>query len=133
MGKDKLIPIFAIIVLLIGISSAIYVHATQINKDTITINGEEYTIDEIFILAETKTITTDDGEKTGASLEELMTKVGVSCTSCSQYTFKAKDGYQQTVDYEILKTGILTKNKIVFFPNTAHTLWVRDIVEIEVK
>ena len=75
----------------------------------------------------------DDEEKTGASLEELMTKTGVSCTSCSQYTFKAKDGYQQTVDYEILKTGILTKNKRVFFPNTAHTLWVRDIIEIEVK
>jgi len=132
-GKDKLIPIFAMIVLVIGISSAIYVHASQTNKETITINGEEYTIDEIFILAKTKSIDTDEGEKTGVSLEDLMIKAGIGCTSCNKYTFKAKDGYQQTVDYNILKTGVLTKNKSVFFPDTAHALWVRDIIEIEVK
>jgi len=133
MGKEKFIPVIAMILLLIGIFSAIYVHANQINKDTITINNEEYTIDQIFSLAKTKTIQTDEGEKTGVSLEELMNKVGISCTDCNKYTFKAKDGYQQTVDYKTLKTGILTKESRVFFPDTAHSLWVRDIIEIEVK
>ena len=133
MGKEKFIPVIAMILLLIGIFSAIYVHANQINKDTITINNEEYTIDQIFSLAKTKTIQTDEGEKTGVSLEELMNKVGISCTNCNKYTFKAKDGYQQTVDYKTLKTGILTKESRVFFPDTAHSLWVRDIIEIEVK
>jgi len=133
MGKEKIIPVFAMILLLIGVFSSIYVHANQVNKDTININGNEYTIDEIFSLAKTKTIETDEGEKTGASLEELMSKVGVSCSSCSIYTFKAKDGYQQTVDYKTLKTGILTENSRVYFPNTAHALWVRDVIEIEVK
>ena len=55
LGKEKLIPIFAMIVLLIGTFSAIYVHATQIDKDSITINGQEYTIDQIFSVAESKT------------------------------------------------------------------------------
>jgi hypothetical protein len=133
MGKDKLIPVIAMILILIGVSAALYVHATQVNKDTITIKGEEYTIDQIFTLAEKKTITTDDGEKTGVSLEDLMKKVGVSCTSCSTYTFKASDAYEQTVDYNTLKTGILTKERRAVFPNTAHKLWVSDVIEIEVK
>lgn len=132
MGKDKLIPVFAIVLLLVGISAVIYVHATHVDKDTITINGEEYTIDEIFTIAETKTISTDDGEKTGVSLEDLMNKIGGSCTGCD-YTFKAKDAYQQTVDYETLKRGVLTKDSRVFFTDTAHALWVSDVIEIEVK
>ena len=94
MGKEKILPIFAMVVLLIGISSAIYVHANQINKDTITINGSEYSIDEVFSIAEPKTIETDEGVKTGVSLEDLLIKTGVSCTRCNDYTFKGKDGYQ---------------------------------------
>ena len=132
-GKEKLIPIFAMIVLLIGTFSAIYVNATQVDKDTITINGEEYTIDQIFSIAKSKEIETDEGMKSGISLEDLMIKVGISCVSCSKYTFKAKDGYQQTVDFEILKSGILTDYSQVYFEDTAHALWVSDIIEIEVK
>ena len=133
LGKEKLIPIFAMIVLLIGTFSVIYVHASQIDKNTITINDQEYTIDQIFSVTESKTIETDEGIKSGVSLADLISKVGISCTSCSKYTFKAKDGYQQTVDFEILKTGILTDYSRVYFPNTAHALWVSDVIEIEVK
>lgn len=132
-GKEKLIPIFAMIVLLIGTFSAIYVNATQVDKDTITINSQEYTIEQIFSIAKPKTIETDEGIKSGVSLKDLMIKVGISCTSCNKYTFKAKDGYQQTVDFEILKSGILTDYSRVYFPNTAHALWVSDVIEIEVK
>ena len=133
LGKEKLIPIFAMIVLLIGTFSAIYVHASQIDKNTITINNQEYTIEQIFLIAEPKSIETDEGIKSGVSLMDLMSHVGIGCTSCNEYTFKAKDGYQQTVDFEILKTGILTDYSCVYFPNTAHALWVRDVVVIEVK
>ena len=132
-GKEKLIPIFAMIVLLIGTFSAIYVNATQVDKDTITINGEEYTIDQIFSIAKSKEIETDEGMKSGISLEDLMIKVGISCMSCSKYTFKAKDGYQQTVDFEILKSGILTEYSRVYFEDTAHALSVSNVIEIEVK
>lgn len=133
LGKEKLIPIFAMIVLLIGTFSAIYVNATQVDKDTITINGEEYTIDQIFSIAKSKTIETDEGIKSGISLEDLMVKVDISCMSCNKYTFKAKDGYQQTVDFEILKSGILTDYSQVYFEGTAHALWVSNVIEIEVK
>jgi hypothetical protein len=119
--------------LLIGTFSAIYVDANQIDKDTITINGQELTIDQIFSIVESKTIETDGEIKSGVSLEDLITKVGISCTSCSKYTFKAKDGYQQTVDFETLKSGILTNYSRVYFPDTAHALWVRDVIEIEVS
>ena len=133
LGKEKIIPILAMIVLLIGIFSTVYVHASQIDKDTITINGQEYTIDQIFSIAESKTIETDEGAKTGISLEDLMIKVGISCQNCNKYTFKAKDGYQQTVDFETLKTGILTDYSRIYFPDTAHALWVMDVIEIGVK
>ena len=133
MGKEKIIPILAIVFLITGTTSAIYVHEAQINKDTITINGQEYTAEQIFSTAEYKTIETDEGIKSGVSLESLMVKVGITCPSCNKYTFKAKDGYQQTVDFETLKSGILTNYSRVYFPNTAHALWVRDVIEIEVK
>ncbi len=133
LGKEKIIPIFAMVVLLIGIFSTIYVHANQIEKDTIKINGQDYTIDQLFSIGKIRVIETDEGVKTGISLDELMSTVGIGCTDCHKYTIKAKDGYQQTVDWDILKTGILTDYGKVYFPNTAHTLWVRDVIEIEVK
>lgn len=133
MGKEKLVPIFAMIVLLIGIFTTLYVHALQVDKDTIKINGREYTINQIFSISSTKIIQTNEGEKIGVNLEELILKTGSDCPSCSQFIFKAKDGYQQTVTREIMKTGILTNNSRVYFPNTAHTFWVRDVIEIEVK
>jgi len=133
MGKEKTIPIIAIILLLIGNFCAVYVHANQISKDTITINQEEYSIDQIFSIAEPKTIETDEGIKSGISLFDLMNKIGISCPTCNKFTFKAKDGYQQTVDLETLKTGILTDYSRIYFSDTAHALWVSDVVEIEVS
>lgn len=132
-GKEKIISILAISVLLLGIFSALYVNATQINKDTITINGNEYTLNQIFSMCTKRSIETDDGEKTGIALDDLMLKVGVNCPTCYNYVIKAKDKYQQTVSWDILKTGVLTDYSRVFFPDTAHTFWVRNVIEIEVK
>ncbi|MCK5636944.1 MAG: hypothetical protein KAH91_05920, partial [Thermoplasmatales archaeon] len=104
-----------------------------IDKETIAINGEEYTIDQLFYIAEEKTIQTIEGEKTGVSLEDLISKIGIGCPSCYEYTIKAKDGYQQTVEWDIMKTGVLSNIKKVYFPDTPKKFWVGDIVEIEVK
>jgi hypothetical protein len=133
MGKEKTIPIIAMIILLVGIFSTLYVHATQVNKDTILINEKEYTIEHLFLIGAKKTIQTDEGEKYGVSLEDLILKTSIDCSKCHEYTIKAKDGYQQTIPWNIMKTGVLTKEVRVFFPDTAHSFWVRDVVEIEVK
>jgi len=133
MGKEKIIPILALIVLIIGGTSSAYVYVTQIDKETISINGNEYTVDQLSYMGETKTIQTVEGEKTGVSLEDLIPKLGIGCPSCHEYTIKAKDGYQQTVEWEIMKTGVLSSIKKVYFPDTPKKFWVGDIVEIEVK
>ena len=131
--KEKIIPILAIIILLLGIFSALYVNATQINKETININGNEYTISYLFSICKNQTIETDEGGKTGISFDELIPKLGVSCPSCHKYIIKAEDKYQQTINWDVFKTGVLTDYGRVFFPNTAHTFWVRNVIEIEVK
>jgi len=94
--KEKIIPILAISVLLLGVLSVLYVNATQINKDTITINGNQFTLDQIFSMTKSRSIETDEGEKTGIALDDLMLKSGVSCPSCHNYIIKAEDKYQQT-------------------------------------
>lgn len=133
MGKEKIIPIIAMSVLLIGIVSTIYVHATQLEQSTLKINGQDYTLDQLFLIGEIRVIETDEGDKTGIALDDLISKVGVGCPQCQKYTIKAKDRYQQTVDWDIMKTGILTDYGRVYFPDTAHTFWVRDVIEIEVR
>jgi len=133
MGKEKIIPTLALLIICISVISSIYVYATTIEKETITINNNEYSIDEIFLLSQEITITTVEGEKTGVSLENLITKSGISCPSCNEYTIKAADGYQKTMSWDDFKTGVITNFKRVFFPDAPKAFWVRDIVEIEVK
>jgi len=132
MGKEKVLPVFAIAVLLIGCFSALYVNAIEDDSKTIKINDNEYTISQIFSLANTRTIITDEGEKTGVALDDLIIKTGIVCSSCNAYTFKSKDGYQQTVIWDYLEKGVLTKENRIYFSNSAHSFWVKDIVEIEV-
>jgi hypothetical protein len=132
LKKEKVIPILAIVILLVGTFSAIYVNASISLTDLIKINNQDYSIEEIFSLGEKTTINTDEGEKTGVSLENFIIRLNLGCPSCFKYTIKGRDGYQQTVDWEILKTGILTDYSKIYFPNTAHKFWVKDIIEIEV-
>ena len=103
-GKEKIISILAISVLLLGIFSALYVNATQINKDTITINGNEYTLNQIFLMCNNRSIETDEGEKTGVALDQLITAMGVVCVSCNKYIIKGSGNYQQTIEWDIFKT-----------------------------
>lgn len=133
MGKEKIIPILAFIVIIIGGTSSAYVYVTQIDKETITFNGDDYTIDQLLYMGKIKAVQTSEGDKTGVALEDLIPNLGVGCPSCHEYIIKAKDGYQKTVDWDIIKTGVLTDIKKVFFPETPKSFWVGDIVEIEVR
>ena len=138
MGKDKLIPVLAIIFLIIGLSSSLYVHAKeqQIKTESseyITFKGVQYNLEELFSKIEQRTIETDEGEKTGIALDIMIMYMGIDCSTCHSYVFKAKDSYQQTVSWENIQNGILTEDSRAIFSDTAHALWVRDVIEIEVN
>ncbi len=134
MGKEKLLPIFAMIVLLIGSFSALYVNANQlsIEKDTIILNNQRFNADELFDSVEIRSIETNEGERTGLALDKLISFSGVNCPSCHKYTIIAKDPYQKTVNWEDMKRGVLTDYGRVYFKDKAHAFWVYDVVEIEV-
>ena len=129
MGKEKLIPILAVAVLFIGSLSSIYVYATQINSEYIDINGQEYTVDQLFFIGEEKTIETFSG----IALDTLMMKIGIPEPEKHEYTIIASDGYQKTVKWENMKNGILTEEGQSIFSDLAKAFRIKDIVKIEVK
>jgi len=128
MGKEKIIPIFALIVLLIGSLSSVYVYATQINSEYIKVNGQDYTIDQLFFIGKKRTFDT----YSGIALDDLIVKTGVSNPEKHEYTIIAADGYQKTVKWENMEKGLLTKDGQSIFDGLAKAFWVKDIVKIEV-
>jgi len=131
MGKDRLIPIFALLILLIGSVSSIYVYATQTTTNTLLVNGQHYTIDQLFSLTKPRTV--NESEYTGIALDDLMLKTGVSEPEQHQYTLKASDGYEKTVTWENMKNGLLTKDRESIFSDLPKAFHVKDIIIIEVN
>ena len=129
MGKEKLIPILAVAVLFIGSLSSIYVYATQINSEYIDINGQEYTVDQLFFIGEERTIEAFSG----IALDTLMMKIGIPEPEKHEYTIIASDGYQKTVKWENMKNGLLTEEGQSIFSDLAKAFRINDIVKIEVK
>jgi len=129
MGKEKLIPILAVAVLFIGSLSSIYVYATQINSEYIDINGQEYTVDQLFFIGEERTIETFSG----IALDTLMMKIGIPEPKKHEYTIIASDGYQKTVKWENMKNGLLTEEGQSIFSDLPKAFRIKDIVKIEVK
>jgi len=130
MGKEKFIPLAAMIVILIGAGSSAYVYATQTTTDNITINDLQYTIDQIFYIAELRTF--DSLNFSGVALDDLIIKTGIECLECHEYTIVGDDGYQKTVTWENMKDGILTKDGMTVFSDLPKTYRVKNIVKIEV-
>jgi hypothetical protein len=138
MGKEKLIPVLAIIVLLLAVGSTLYVQATKTEiteENAITINGNKYCLNELFDEVEKRTIQIDGDEISGIALDSLIEYSGVLCGSCNTYTIKAThpSPYQQTVKWDNMQKGILTDYSRVYFPDLARAFWVYNVVEIEVK
>ena len=134
MGKEKFIPIIALMILLIGVSSSVYVYATQttvdVDLDTITINNREYAIKNLFSIVEPRVF--DSINFSGIALDDLIIKVGVECPSCNSYVITGEDGYQKTVTWENMQNGLLTPDKMTVFSDLPKAFRVRDIVEIGV-
>jgi len=131
MGKDRLLPIFALLILLIGSVSSIYIYATQATTNTLLVNGQHYTIDRLFSL--TKPRTFNESQYSGIALDDLMLKTGVSQPEQHTYTLKGVDGYEKTVTWENMKNGLLTKESESVFSDLPKAFRVKDIITIEVK
>jgi hypothetical protein len=131
MGKDRLLPILALILLCIASSSSLYVFANQTTSDTVLINNQHYTIDQLFALASPRTF--NDSQFTGIALDDLMVKTGVSNPQQHTYTLRGADGYEKTVTWENMQNGLFTKNRESIFSDLPKAFRVKDIVTIEVK
>lgn len=128
MGKEKFIPIVALVILLIGASSSVYVYATTIDSEYIDINGQEYTIDQLLFIGAERSFE----EFSGVALDDLMIKIGVTDPEKHEYTIIAADSYQKTVSWENMKNGLLTEDGVSIFSDLPKSFRVKDIVKIEV-
>ncbi|MFH1014218.1 MAG: hypothetical protein V1769_06930 [Thermoplasmatota archaeon] len=131
MGKDKLIPIFALLILLVASVSSIYVYATQTTTNTLLVNGQHYTIDQLFSLTQPRTF--NESQYSGIALDDLILKTGVTHPEQHTYTLKGADGYEKTVTWENMKNGLLTKESESVFSELPKAFRVKDIITIEVK
>jgi hypothetical protein len=131
MGKDRLLPILALILLFIASSSSLYVYATQTTTETLKINNQDYTIDQVFSIVRPRT--SNDSQFTGIALDDLMIKTGVTSPEAHTYTLRGVDGYEKTVTWENMQNGLLTKNRESFFSDLPKAFRVKDIMTIEVK
>lgn len=128
MGKEKIIPFVALVILLIGASSSAYVHTTTVDSEYISINDQDYTIDQLLFIGKERSFETFSG----VALDDLMIKIGVPNPEKHEYTIIAADSYQKTVKWENMKNGLLTKDRVSIFSDLPKSFRVRDIVKIEV-
>ena len=128
MGKEKLLPIVALMIVLIGAGSTAYVYATTVDTEFINVNNQEYTIDQLLFIGKERTLETFSG----VALDDLMIKIGVPNPVEHEYTITAADSYQKTVTWENMKNGLLTKDRVSIFSDLPKSFRVRDVVKIEV-
>ena len=132
MGKEYLIPLGAILVLLLGSVSTAYVYGTTTPSDYITINGSSFTMDQLLLLGEQKTFSVDNTTYVGISLDEIMLNVGVVNPETHQYTIRGADGYEKTVSWGNMKNGVLTQEKSSVFSDLPKAFRVKDVQSIQV-
>jgi len=129
MGKERLIPLLALLVLVLSSISTVYVYAIQSNSEVIDIQGQEYTIDQLFYLGDEQEIE----DYAGAGLATIMKKIGIRNPEEHDYTIIGADGYQKTVQWEHLENGLLTKERQTIFSDLPKAFRVKDVVRIEVE
>ena len=131
MGKDHLLPLFAVLVLITASSSSIYVYATQTSTDTIQVNNQECSINQLFSFTASRSF--PEMNYTGIALDDLMIQTGVTRPDQHTYTIRGADGYEKTVTWENMKNGLLTKNHVSVFSDLPKAFRVKDVVTIEVN
>jgi len=134
MKFQKYLPIVAIIVLLVAIAATFFVNSNKIDATQIIIDGEEYTINQFFQMAEERSVQAETGESgKGVALDQLMQAIGIQDPETRQYTLISADGYQKTVMWENLQNGILSIERESVFSDLPKAFYVKEIVEIKVE
>jgi len=135
MRVERFVPAIAILLLIVGIFSTVYVQSLQERTDGeyVKINGERFTSNEIQKCSEKKIKASEGGEYTGISLADMINKSGVKDPETHKYKIIGSDGYSKTVEWEYVKNGVfLVEEKKAVFSDLPKQFWVRDIVEIKV-
>jgi len=138
--KETLMVLVAVLLLGTGTVAAVYLYLTkeESNLEFIVVNGEKLEVDYLMKKCEKKEV---DGVE-GAALSDIINLTSVENPEEKEYVIRGADGYQKTVEWEDMETGILTKEKWkdsdkemlrVRFKNKPKAYWVADVVEIEVK
>lgn len=131
LNKDTVIPVIAIGILLLGIGTSVYVHATEQEVgETILIGEEEVTLSYLFQICQQRSF--EDGAYSGIALDDIILKTGITAAEDHEYTIIGADAYQKTVTWENLKHGLLTEEKSVIFSDLPKAFRVRNVVEIKV-
>lgn len=65
-------------------------------------------------------------------LEKIINLSKVSEPEKHRYTIIGEDGYQQTVEWEDIKKGVLNEKRKVTFPHLPKKFWVKNVFKIEV-
>lgn len=129
MKKTALIPLLAALVLLIGIGATLFVRSTRVDSQQVLVNRQEFTLEQIFSLAESRSL----ADATGAAMDSLVRVAGVAHPETRAYTIIGSDGYQKTVTWENMQNGILTRARESIFADLPKAFFVKEIVEIKVE
>lgn len=134
-SKWNVLLFFLAATALVGSFSALaYTTLNQRPTDTFLVNGKEYDWETLYDDLDTENI---DGIE-GVPLDELILDAGVENPGSHDYRIIAADGYLKTVDWNDMRTGIITlegkedHDKMVIFREKAHAYWLYDVVEIRV-
>ena len=128
MGKERLLPLLAIGLLLIGSTATLYVHANTTNAQSISINNQEYSYEQIQKNTQPRTIDT----YTGIALDDLIQKAGIEQPDTHDYLIIGSDGYQKTVQWNHLTSGLLTPEGEVIFSDLPKAFRVKNVNQIKV-
>jgi hypothetical protein len=123
------------IVLLVGIAAiAGCLGEEEEGEDiTITINGKERSVSELFDNYETETVTASNEETyEGIPLEDLLYDEGVLDINIWQYRITASDEYMKEVTHINIQDGILVEEDLMtVFPDLPGKYRIKDVVSIE--
>jgi len=129
LDKERIIPILAVIVIIIGIGSTVYVNAIQSKSgEEITIGDEVFEFEYLFLNCQQRDFT--EINSSGIALDDIIIKSGVSSPDNHDYTIIGTDAYQKTVTWEDMKNGLLSEDKQVIFPDLPLAFHVRDVIKI---